>query len=174
MGAIMSQITSLMIVYSIVYSDADQRKHQRSMSLAFVRGIHRGPVNSSHKWPVTRKMFPFDGVIMIIYASFWLERSIAVVSQSEAILEYARYPTGFYPYNPGPAHLCSAHASIITGRILVGMITTLVWDSNLLTAIAHMWMWSTQMQQNLPLVQLGKSVLPWKNTICRYLTSYQA
>ena len=59
-----SQITSLTIVYSTVYSDADQRKHQSSASLAFVRGIHRGPVNSPHKWPVTRKMFPFDDVIM--------------------------------------------------------------------------------------------------------------
>ena len=65
MGAIASQITSLTIVYSIVYSDADQRKHQSSASLAFVRGIHRGPVNSPHKWPITRKMFPFDDVIMI-------------------------------------------------------------------------------------------------------------
>ena len=64
MGAIASQTTSLMIVYSIVYSDADQRKHQSSASLAFVRFIHRGPVVSPHKWPVTRKMFPFDDVIM--------------------------------------------------------------------------------------------------------------
>ena len=64
MGAIASQITSLTIVYSTVYSDADQRKHQSSASLAFVRGIHRGPVNSPHKWPVTRKKFPFDDVIM--------------------------------------------------------------------------------------------------------------
>ena len=64
MGPIASQITSLTIVYSSVYSDADQRKHQSSASLAFVRGIHRGPVNSPHKWPVTRKMFPFDDVIM--------------------------------------------------------------------------------------------------------------
>ena len=37
MGTIASQITSLAIVYSIVYSDADQRKHQSSASLAFVR-----------------------------------------------------------------------------------------------------------------------------------------
>ena len=59
-----SQITSLTIVYSTVYSSADQRKHQSSASLAFVRGIHRGPVNSPHKEPVTRKMFPFDDVIM--------------------------------------------------------------------------------------------------------------
>ena len=64
MGTMMSQITSLTIVYSIIYSGADQRKHQSSTSLAFVQGIHRRPVNSLHKWPVTRKMFPFDDVIM--------------------------------------------------------------------------------------------------------------
>ena len=61
-----SQITSLTIVYSTVYSGANQRKHQSSASVAFVRGIHRGPVNSPHKWPVTRKIFPFDDVIMIV------------------------------------------------------------------------------------------------------------
>ena len=66
-GAIASQITSLTIVYSIVYSDVDQRKHQSSVSLAFVHGIQRGPVNSPHKWPVTRKMFPFDDVIMSLH-----------------------------------------------------------------------------------------------------------
>ena len=64
MGAVASQITSLMIVYSIVYSGRDQRKHQSSASLAFVRGIHRWPVNSPHKGPVTRKMFPCDDIIM--------------------------------------------------------------------------------------------------------------
>ena len=64
MGTIASQITSLTTVYSTVYSDADQRKHQSSASLAFVWGIHRGPVNSPHKGPVTRKMFPFDDIIM--------------------------------------------------------------------------------------------------------------
>ena len=66
MGAIASLITSLTSVYSIVYSDADQRKHQSSTSLAFVRGIHRGPVNSPHKWPATRKMFPINDVIMLL------------------------------------------------------------------------------------------------------------
>ena len=60
-----SQITNLTVVYSIVYSGVHQRKHQSSASLAFVREIHRGPVNFPHKWPVTRKMFPFDDVIMI-------------------------------------------------------------------------------------------------------------
>ena len=65
MTMLASQITSLMVVYSIVYSGVNQRKHQSSASLAFVREIHRGPVNFPHKWPVTRKMFPFDDVIMI-------------------------------------------------------------------------------------------------------------
>ena len=64
MSAIASQITSLTIIYSIGYSGADQRKHQSCAPLAFVRGIHRWPVNSPYKWPVTRKMFPFDDVIM--------------------------------------------------------------------------------------------------------------
>ena len=68
MTMLASQITSLTVVYSIVYSGVNQRKHQSSASLAFVREIHRGPVNFPHKWPVTRKMFPFDDVIMhIIY-----------------------------------------------------------------------------------------------------------
>ena len=61
MGAIASQITGLTIVYLIVYSDADQIKHQSFASLAFVSGFH---LNSPHKWPVTLKMFPFDDVIM--------------------------------------------------------------------------------------------------------------
>ena len=58
MGTIASQITSLTNVYSNVYWGTDQRKHQSSASLAFVRGIH--------KWPVTRKTFPFDDVIMLV------------------------------------------------------------------------------------------------------------
>ena len=64
MGAMASQITSLTSVYSTIYSGADKKKHQSSASLVFVRGIHRWPVNSPHKGPVTRKMFPFDDVIM--------------------------------------------------------------------------------------------------------------
>ena len=71
MAMVASQITSLTIVYSTVYSDADQRKHQSFASLAFVWGIHRGPVNSPYKWPVTRKMFPFDDVIMFRYDLKW-------------------------------------------------------------------------------------------------------
>ena len=64
MSTMTSKITSLTVVYLTVYISADQRKHQSSASLAFVWGIPRGPVNSPHKGPVTRKMVPFDDVIM--------------------------------------------------------------------------------------------------------------
>ena len=64
MSAMASRTTSLTIVYSTVYTGAYQRKHQSSTSLAFVRGIHRWPVNSPHKGPVTRKMISFNDVIM--------------------------------------------------------------------------------------------------------------
>ena len=65
-SAIASQMTGISIVSSTLCSGADRRKHQNSASLAFARGIHRWPADSSHKGPATRKMFPFDGVIMVI------------------------------------------------------------------------------------------------------------
>ena len=85
-GAIASQITSLIIVYSTVYSDADQRKHQSSASRAFVWGIHRGPVNSPHKWPVTRKMFPFDDVIMILKCYHLKHRSMIIECRYDTVV----------------------------------------------------------------------------------------
>ena len=57
MGVMASQITSFTILYSTVYSGADQRKHQCSTSLAFVQRIHWWPMNSLYKWPETQKMF---------------------------------------------------------------------------------------------------------------------
>ena len=63
MSTVESPITSFTIVNSTVYSGKGERD-QSSAALAFVRGIHWWPVNSPHKGPVTRKMFPFDDVIM--------------------------------------------------------------------------------------------------------------
>ena len=80
MSTMASQITSLTIVYSSIYSDADQRKHQSSVPLAFVQGIHPSPVNSPHKWPVTRKMLPFDDVIMKSYILYTCEYIAVVVA----------------------------------------------------------------------------------------------
>ena len=76
MRAMASQITSLTIVYSSVYSGADQRKHQSSASLAFVRGIH--PVTG--EFPAQRasntEMFPFDDVIMIQQSTESIRKNI--------------------------------------------------------------------------------------------------
>ena len=65
MTAMAFQITGLTIVYSTVYLGVDQR------SLAFVRGIHQWPGNSPQKWPVMRKLFPFDDVIMLLLNITW-------------------------------------------------------------------------------------------------------
>ena len=75
MNAMTSQITGVSIVCLTVGSGADQRKHQNSASLAFMRGIHRWPVDSPHERPVTWKMFPFDE------DSMWLENEAAIYSR---------------------------------------------------------------------------------------------
>ena len=73
MGAMESQVTSLTIVYLTFYSGKDQRKYQSSVSLAFVRRIHRWRVNSPHKVPVTRQGFHlmtsswFDGITNVLF-----------------------------------------------------------------------------------------------------------
>ena len=90
MSAMASQITSLPIDYSTVYSGADQMKHQSSTSLAFVRGIHRWPVNSPHKGPLMRKVLPFDVVIM----SF--EKKMAPVCEPLAKITDEKYFEGTY------------------------------------------------------------------------------
>ena len=59
-----SQITIITIVCSMVYSNSGQRKRQSFASLVFVKEIHRWPVNSPHKGPITRKVSPFDDVII--------------------------------------------------------------------------------------------------------------
>ena len=94
-----SQITSPTFVHSNVYSGTDQIKHQRSALLTLMRGIHRWPVNSPHKGPVTRKVFPFDDVIMvwtafkpplcpnpsIWYVDLWYHQYINSFRSSDAI-----------------------------------------------------------------------------------------
>ena len=65
MSTMASQITSVSIICWTIYSVVEQRKHQSSVSLAFVREIHQWLVDSPHKGLATRKMFPFDGIVMI-------------------------------------------------------------------------------------------------------------
>ena len=80
MNAMASQITGILIVNSTVCWGADQGKYQSSALLAFVRGIHLLPVNSPHKWPVTRKMFQFDDVIMRCGYQFQIRWSVEYVT----------------------------------------------------------------------------------------------
>ena len=72
MTTIASQITSLTVVYSTVYSDADQRKSSKLRVTGLCVGNSPGLVNSPHKGPVTRKMLPFDNVIMIMMIVVYL------------------------------------------------------------------------------------------------------
>ena len=78
MGMMASRITNLTIVYSTVYSGADQTKHRSPASLAFVRGVHRWPVNSPHKGPVTRNAYCFH-----LMTSFWCVDSIVMAGKCE-------------------------------------------------------------------------------------------
>ena len=65
MGTMAAQITRLTIVYSTVYSRRRPKKTSKLHVTGLVREIHRWQVNSPHKGPVTRKMFPFDDVVML-------------------------------------------------------------------------------------------------------------
>ena len=96
MGVMASQITSVSFVYSTVCSDADQRKYQSSTSLAFVRGIHPLPMNSPHKGPVMRKIFPFDDVIMK-----WFKRAPCIIP----LYVWQMYPRGW-------SHVRSFHFAV--------------------------------------------------------------
>ena len=97
MSTMSSQITSLTIDYSTVSSGADQGKHQSSASPAFVRRIHRWPVNSPHKGPVIRKIFPFDDVMFSPNSkSYWRYSVTASTSVSREKLEKLNI---FYQWN---------------------------------------------------------------------------
>ena len=83
MGAMAAQITSL----TTVYIRAQVKVNIKAFaSLAFVWGIHRGPVNSPHKWPVTRKMFPFDDVMM------QMSRILYIIAHKICLLFYMVFP----------------------------------------------------------------------------------
>ena len=95
MRAMASQITGV----STVSWGGDQRKHRSPASLAFERGIHRLPVNSPHKGPVTRKMFPFDDVTMIqVHSS---------LDEGQKSLHWGHI-SAMASQTTGPSNVCSA------------------------------------------------------------------
>ena len=84
MSTVASLITGVSVIYSTVCSPADQRKYQSSALLPFVKEIHRWSVNSLHKGPVTRKIFPFFDVIM--------GRTVSTASQWQWSLKFTIAP----------------------------------------------------------------------------------
>ena len=96
MSAMASQTTSLTIVYSTVNSGADQRKHQ---SPAFVRRIHRWPVNSPDKGPVTQKMFP------LMTSSYFADVVAVVPTIWSAILDKVLHRRPSIPFEVSATHL---------------------------------------------------------------------
>ena len=130
MSATASQITGVPILYSTVCSSTDKRKDQSSASLAFVMGIHRWPVNSRHKWPVTRKIIPFDDGIMnfscltglIQWQIFCMVNWLALVDNKNTL------------YNDV---IMGAMASQITG---VWSVCSTIWSKKNIKALRH-WPW---------------------------------
>ena len=97
MSPMASHITSLTITYSTVYPGADIRKHQSSALLAFVRGIHRWPVNCPRKGPIAQKMFPFDGTKAGV---FGLTGVNTIDTDTHISLQYQKLRTNL----TGPTH----------------------------------------------------------------------
>ena len=134
-GAMESQIISLTIVYLTVYSGAYQRRHQSSASLAFVRGMHRWPVNSPHKWRVTRKCFN----LMTLSCSSnnmsrnWSNHGILTISLHTATALMVPYPwilsIALATREPINHFVCRPHALDFTMAALKTLTTTeLTWD----------------------------------------------
>ena len=74
-------------IYSTVNSGIDQRKHQNSASATFVRGIHRWPVNSTHKWTVTRKMFPYWWRHHACWISWRADGKLSLLSRYRSLID---------------------------------------------------------------------------------------
>ena len=107
MSGMASQITSLTIVYSTVHSSgAYQRKHQSSVSLVFVRGIHswrwinRWPVNSLLKGPEMRKLFPFNDVIVNTFRLRHNSRQIANIFKCIFLMKKVEFDWISPKFNP--------------------------------------------------------------------------
>ena len=140
MGGMASQLTSLTIAYSTVHSGADQRKHQSSTPLAFVWGIHRTPVNSPHKLPVTRKMFPFDDVIISTDRAKQ-DQSILRIHIGCDILGRLLYQSPFVASGNRGVNLAGSTSR--KDDVWCSMTSGVQYrDSNYLWPVTHTWLWT--------------------------------
>ena len=135
MSTMASQIIRVTIVHSTVCSGADERKDQRS--LAFVRGTHMWPVNSPHRGPVTRKMFPCDDVIMISRKKNGQQRQLVNIinqRQCRATSRYCFTPRPVFSISRG--HFCPNNSRRTAIRASYGCRTCVqslaeVWTSEM-------------------------------------------
>ena len=161
MSAVTSQITVISTVCLNVYSGAHQRKHRSSSSLAFGRGIHWWPVDSPHKGPATRKMFPSDDVIMWCYQGYdttfefmqqWCSRGsrgshtlICSLCGLHASLEMLNIDMVFKKFSSMASKMTSSNGNIfrVTGH-LCGEFTGPRWSHRTKASDAELWcfLWS--------------------------------
>ena len=92
MSMMASQITSLTIVYSTVYPWRRSKKTSKLHITGLCGGIHRWPVNSLHKGPVMRKMFPFDCVII-----HFIEFQLRWIQYDKIQRQIVTSPSSFFP-----------------------------------------------------------------------------
>ena len=153
MVATASQITGILIIYSTICSGADQRKYQSSASLTFGRGIHRSPVGSPHKGPVTRKC-----IYLMTSWCLWLW---LIISKASCYLNHAISEFFYHKNDPtyningnfmqiyilhfrnsgvGSMELENAFCCPI-GNICIIMIMTL-WETQLITLVGNAMSWT--------------------------------
>ena len=174
-----SQITSLTIVCSAFYSGADQRQHQSSVSLAFVRGIHWSPVNSPHKGPVTWKMIQFDDAIMMppalplcpppqpLPCPYALPPQPMPLCSTPKHYRYAPLPC---PHAPLP-HPHSPHLSM-RGDLKYHEPFTNVWELQLKPIFPHIIKYPSQNFSKIVCFGIfGKKIKP-SNLCWKFLTHY--
>ena len=163
MCAMASQITSFTIVYSTIYLSAEQRKYQSSESLAFVRGIHRGPVNSPHKGPVTRKMLPFDDAIMTNLQAYILAKMQILASNNLPKCKFWQVITPLLLWQQNkvipdtgiPIIKIGGHYNV---NLYIGKIASLYWNS---TWRIHICITVSEFDRLPDRTQVGPMLAPW-------------
>ena len=135
MSAMTSQITCISIVCWTVCSGADQIKHQISTSPDLVRGIHRWSLDSPHKGPVKRKMFPFDDVMTYrqLFYTHLLERvlcvSIKCIQVHDDVIKWKHFPRN-WPFVRGihRSPVNSPHKGQWRGALMFSLICVWIND----------------------------------------------
>ena len=117
MSAMASQIIGVSIVCSTMWSGADQRKYQSFASLALMRGIHRWPMDSPHKGPVTRKCFHLttSSCSLSLGHSYMYPSTSKITLMDTGKIKPQQSTTNVNPVYVG-IHICVHIYSLVPGR----------------------------------------------------------